>query len=235
MPEPTIPPATVEFLKPLLAGLAKYHRYEISGFEHVPATGGALLVFTHSLATYDILLFGAEVYLKKRRLIASLADRLIFKTPVLREVAKHVGALEGEPKAARALLDAGRLVGVAPGGMREALRPWQQRYTVDWQRRTGFARLALEAQVPVILAACPAADEAYQVIDNPLTRFVYERFRIPLPLAIGRGIIPLPRPAHFIHYVHAPLHPPKIAGEHATRAKKRSRFMMFARRRCRRC
>jgi 1-acyl-sn-glycerol-3-phosphate acyltransferase len=209
-----VPQATEDLLRPLLERLREFHRYEVRGMEHVPDQGAALVVFTHSLATYDIILFGARVYIEKQRLIASLVDRLIFKIPVVRQIAEHIAATEGKPEEARALLAAGRLVGVAPGGMREALRDSDHRYRVSWERRYGFVKLALQTRVPVILTACPAADRIYTVVDNPVTRFVYQRFRVPLPLAIGLG--PLPRPIRLVCYVRAPILPPPIAGSEPT-------------------
>ena len=200
----------LKVLKPLYRTGIAYHDYKVVGFEHVPQQGPGLVVFNHSLATYDIFLFGAKVYVEKKRLIASLADRLIFKTPGLRQLALALSSVQGEPHMARALLEAGRLVGVAPGGMREALRPSHQKYQLSWERRFGFAKLAIEAQVPVFLAACPLADDLFTVLDTPLTRFVYERFRAPLPVAFGLGL--LPRPIALTTYLSAPIQPPRSDG-----------------------
>lgn len=211
--EETVPEATLTIAVPFVRRLIAFHRYRVVGLEHVPSAGPALIVFTHSLATYDIFLFGATLYFERQRLIASLADRLIFKTPLLRDLARHLHAVPGEPEGARALLEAGRLVGVAPGGMREALRPKERRYALDWKGRTGFARLALEAKVPVILAACPRADDLYDVVDHPFTRWVYERWRMPLP--VTRRI--LPRRVSLVHLLSEPIDPPKIAGARASR------------------
>jgi 1-acyl-sn-glycerol-3-phosphate acyltransferase len=192
-----------------------FHDYRVIGLEHIPTEGPALIVFTHSLATYDIFLLGATLFLEKKRLIVSLADRLIFKTPLLADAARFMSAVPGDPTVARQLLDEGRLLGVAPGGMREALRPSTHRYTLDWKNRTGFAKLALEAKVPVVLAACPRADDLYDVFDNAATRFIYERFRFPLPLIRGRGL--LPRKVPLVHMVSEPITPPALAGSVATR------------------
>lgn len=203
-----VDPVTFEVFKTLYRTLSVYHGYKVVGLEHIPSSGPALVVFNHSLVTYDIFLLGAKVYEEKGRLICSLADRLIFKTPGVREVATALGAVEGEPKGARRLLDEGRLVGVAPGGMREALRSSDHKYQLSWERRTGFAKLALQAQVPVVLAACPLADDVYTVLDNPLTKLVYKQLRAPLPLAFGLG--PLPRPIALTTYVSPPIQPPKV-------------------------
>jgi len=73
---------------------------------------------------------------------------------VLREWAQRMGGVVGEPEAARALLAAGRLVGVAPGGMREALRPARRRYQVDW---TGVTVFAAWRSKPVHRSSSPPA------------------------------------------------------------------------------
>lgn len=212
----TVSQRTVDLLVPLYRRAVAFHDYRVVGLSRVPDHGPALIVFTHSLATYDIFLFGATLYFEKSRLITSLADRLIFKTPLLRDAAAHMAAVPGDPESARTLLKRGRILGVAPGGMREALRPKEKRYQLDWEGRMGFARLALETQVPVLLAACPRADDLYDVQDNPLTRWVYERFRFPLPVVgLGGGI--LPRKVRLVHLVSEPMVPPKIAGARATR------------------
>lgn len=205
-----VDPLTLKVFKGVYRTLSAYHGYKVVGLEHVPEHGPGLFVFNHSLATYDIFLFGAKVYEDKSRLISSLADRLIFKLPIVREVAQALQAVEGEPQQAKALLAAGRLVGVAPGGMREALRSSDEKYQLSWERRTGFVKLAIEAQVPVFLAACPLADDVYTVVDSPITRFVYERFRVPLPFAFGLG--PLPRPIALTTYLSEAIQPPKFEG-----------------------
>ncbi len=215
-PDVQVPERIMRVLTPLYERVRAYHDYRVVGLEHLPARGPALVCFTHSLATYDILLFGAAVYLERQRLIAALVDRRVMQTPGLSHFARAMTAVQGEPGAARRLLDEGRIVGVAPGGMREALRPKSRRYQVDWEGRRGFARLALEAQVPVVMAACPRADDLYTVVDNPLTRWAYERLRLPVPVAFGRRLTGLPRPVRLVHVVSQPVVPPRLEGGRAS-------------------
>ncbi len=217
LPRNDVPRSTVDLLVPLYRAAKRYHDYRVVGLEHVPREGPAIIAFTHSLATYDIMLFGATLFFEHQRLIASLADRAIFQTPFLRQLAERLGAVEGEPDVARRILRAGRLLGVAPGGMREALRPSTARYRIAWGRRVGFARLAIETQVPVILAACPAADDCYEVFDTRLTRYVYERFRMPLPVALGSGL--LPKRVKLRHLVSEPIAPPSHGDAEAFHAE----------------
>jgi 1-acyl-sn-glycerol-3-phosphate acyltransferase len=106
--------------------------------------------------------------------------------------------------------------------MRESLRPTSERYQIRWEGRLGFARLAVKAQVPVLLAACPAADDIYEVYDNPITPEVYRRFKWPLPLARGLGPTPLPRPVKLTHVIGRPMPPPQRSSEEIDEADVRA-------------
>lgn len=191
--------------------LRTYHRYHIQGLDHLPTTGPALLVVSHSLATYDIALLGYTIFEATGRVVRGLADRLIFKIPPLARLAKGLGGVQGEPQVAEKLLRDGEIVMVAPGGMREALRTSEHRYQVSWENRLGFARLAVRAQVPVVLAACPAADDLYTLYPSRLTNYFLKRFHLPVPMVRGVGPSWVPRPVALTHYLSAPLAPPAVS------------------------
>ena len=42
------------------------------------------------------------------------------------------------------------LFGLSPGGVYEAMFSDQEDYNVQWKNRVGFAKIALEAQIPII-------------------------------------------------------------------------------------
>jgi 1-acyl-sn-glycerol-3-phosphate acyltransferase len=195
----------------LAQGLRRYHAHAVEGMEHIPTEGAALLVVHHTLATYDIMMLGVSIWEQTRRVVRALADRLIFRLPILSDLAQNLGAVQGEPGAARRLLGEGEIVMVAPGGMREALRPSDERYQIAWGHRMGFARLALETGTRLIPAACPAADDLYTVHRSRVTRYLYEKFRVPLPLMHGIGPTPIPRRLPLTHYIGAPITPPRPA------------------------
>jgi 1-acyl-sn-glycerol-3-phosphate acyltransferase len=181
--------------------LQKYHRHRVVNIEAVPINGPAIVVINHSLATYDAALLGAAIYQHAGRLVRPLGDRAIFKTPLLSTYATHIGVVEGSPKAAEDALAAGDLVIVAPGGMRESLRPTREAYALRWERRKGFIRLAARMNAPIILAACPRADEIYRVYENPFTKLIYKQMRMPAPVARGIGLTAIPRPVPLTHWV----------------------------------
>lgn len=189
----------------LMRALADYHRYEVFGFDHIPKTGPALIAFHHSLATYDSFLLGVPIWDRLDREFRGLADRLIFATPGLGRFFHEVGFVEGTRDATIAMLKQGELIGLAPGGMRESLRPSREKYTFDWSGRTGFVNVAMRAGVPIVLGACPASDDCYDVLANPVTPWLYEKFKIPVPLARGRFFTALPKPVKLWHLLSEPI------------------------------
>lgn len=200
---------TLEIIAPLVYKLQAYHRYEVVGIENIPQEGPALIVCTHSLATYDIALLAGKIYDIYGRICRSLADRLFFKIPYLGELVKATGGVEGSQQNAHDLLIEGNLVTVAPGGMRESLRPSDERYRIMWDSRKGFAKLSMMTGAPVVLAACPKADDLYSVYESPLTKWAYRNFKVPLMIARGWGLTPLPRPVKLYHFLSEPMQPPK--------------------------
>ena len=190
--------------------LRRYHRHTVQGMDHIPRAGAALVVVHHSFATYDIAMLGCAIFAHTGRIPRALADRLIFKVPPLARVVSALGGVEGHPEIARTLLQSGHLVMVAPGGMREALRPSQHRYQLSWDNRLGFARLAIALRVPVIVAACPSADDLFTLYANPLTQYCLHRWHLPVPLLRGWGASLVPRPRRMTHFIAPPIEPPMI-------------------------
>ncbi len=198
----------VKKILPLLQAARRYHRHEVVGMEHLPKAGRALIVVNHSLATYDIALLMTAIYEDMGRMARPLVDRLFFKIPYLGDLMKLFGAAQGSPETAERLLNDDEIVTVAPGGMREALRPSRDRYQILWDRRLGFIRLAMKTRAPVILAACPKADDLYEIYPSHLTSWFYQTFRVPIFFARGVGPTPLPRPVKLVHYLSESLLPP---------------------------
>lgn len=203
-------PAWFDHVRAALEPLRRMHRHTLRGVENLPAAGPAVVVLNHSLATYDLFLFGLAAYDATGRVPVALGDDLLFAVPGLDRLVWSLGIRPASHVHGHDLLRQGRLVGIAPGGMREALRPSTERYAVRWGKRLGFARLAVRAGVPVIPVACRAADDLYTVYDNPLTALAYRELRVPLPLVRGWGPTMLPRPVQLTHHVGAPILPASV-------------------------
>ena len=196
-------------LLPLTRGLRAYHRHEVVGMSEFPRAGGALVVANHSLATYDIMLLMAAIYRETGRIPRPLIDRAFFKFPLLGDIMEYMGSMEGSRESAQKLLLEDEIVTVAPGGMREALKPSNQRYQIHWAKRKGFAKMAIKTQKPIVLAACPKADDIYDVYENKITPWIYKNFKLPFFIARGVGPTPLPKPVKLVHFLSKPLAPPE--------------------------
>ena len=207
MQQPFLNDALKRFIA-VLKVVRTWHHHELYGAEYIPTTGPAILAFNHSLATYDAFLLGLGIFEKTGRLPQALGDNRIFQIPYLREFAHEIGFVPASPETAQNLLAAGHLVYVAPGGMREALRPSSQRYSVLWAKRKGFIRLSIKTGAPIVLAACPSADQIFHIYNNPLTKLAYNYLKFPVPLFRGWGLSFLPRPVKLIHRIAPPLFPP---------------------------
>ena len=206
--EQVITQGWVDGWKKVLKPVRRYHDHQVHGLEFIPQEGPALLVIHHSLATYDGLLFALALHEHTGRMPVALGDDMIFRTPGLKDVAWKSGIRPASPKAGYDLLKEGRLLFVSPGGMWESLRSSDEARTVRWENRKGFCRLALRAQVPIVLIACPAADDIYEVRKSRITDMMYRQFKVPVPFARGRGRSPFPRRVQLTHHVAEPIDPP---------------------------
>jgi 1-acyl-sn-glycerol-3-phosphate acyltransferase len=187
--------------------LSRYHDYEVFGLEHVPREGATLMVANHTLATYDSFLLGVHILDHLGRTPRVLADRTIFRTPVLGRVCTELGFVNGTRENAMRLLREGELVGTAPGGMREGLRSSKEKYRFDWTGRLGFVWMSMLTGTPIVLTACPAGDDLFDVADISLTPWVYERFHFPMPFFRGHRGLPVPRPIKLWHLLSEPILP----------------------------
>ncbi|MGZ3652038.1 MAG: lysophospholipid acyltransferase family protein [Bdellovibrionota bacterium] len=195
-------------LAPLNA-LRRYHHHRVVGAENIPAEGGALIVTNHSFVTYDSFMLGAAILEKRHRHVRALGHSLLFRIPGLSQLMDDAGVVPASPGSAAALLKKGHLLGIAPGGMREALRPREEKYEIKWSERKGFVRLAISSGCPVILAACPEADDIVDVHAGLLTALAYETLHLPLAFGLGWNGLPIPRPIKLTHRLSKPFYPPK--------------------------
>jgi 1-acyl-sn-glycerol-3-phosphate acyltransferase len=188
-------------LAPVLQPLYKHwFRVETIGMHNVPETGGALLVANHSgTLPLDALMTIQALHTEhpaKRRLRLLGAD-LMFKLPLVGELARKNGAtLACNPDAER-LMCSGELVGVFPEGFKGIGKPFADRYKLQRFGRGGFVSAALRTGVPIIPCAIVGAEEIYPKLGDvkPLARLVgapYFPITPTFPLLGPLGLVPLP-------------------------------------------
>lgn len=207
-PLPTASATAIRRIRRLLEPLVRYHDFTVEGIENVPREGPCLLVVHHSLATYDGFLIGGAIFEQLGRLPVGLGDNRIFQLDAPARWARAMGLVPASPAAGEQALKAGQLVAVAPGGMWEALRPRTEKRSSRWGDRRGFARLALRAGAPIVVAACPAADDIFTIYPSPITNEVYRLSHWPIPFFRGRGPTLIPRPIKLTGYYAPAIVPP---------------------------
>ena len=135
----------------LLASL--WFRAEARHLERIPKTGPVLLVGNHSggNVTPDTLVFTLAFtsYFGVERRFYQLAHNLVVQAPGAGMLRKFGTVAANHDNAHRALSTGAALL-VYPGGDYEVYRPSWERHRVDFGGRTGFIRLALEENVPIV-------------------------------------------------------------------------------------
>ncbi|KAG8187318.1 hypothetical protein JTE90_011688 [Oedothorax gibbosus] len=156
-------------------------RYEIKGLENIPKEGPALIVFYHGAMPVDWYYLLANTILHRKRTISAVGDRFLFKVPAFDAIIDCFQIYPGTIDTCAEILKKGDLLAIAPGGVREALFG-DETYPLIWGTRKGFAKVAMEAKVPIIPVFTENIREAFFTLSfgKKRLRSIYESTRIPL-------------------------------------------------------
>ncbi|MBU4386222.1 MAG: 1-acyl-sn-glycerol-3-phosphate acyltransferase [Actinobacteria bacterium] len=196
-----------ETIRFFIGPMMKFHlRLKIEGQENVPDNGAAVIACNHR-STMDPIILGYSV---RNRYISFGAAAWSYKVPVYGHFHRAIGAfpltLTGGEKSGDELnrglelLNEGEIVGIFPEGGETIFDPGKVEKITPF--KTGFARLALEARVPVIPVAIIGSGErrlptvpgpvVEKVVKHPkrekgYSSVIYKRARcrIGLPLDLG--------------------------------------------------
>jgi 1-acyl-sn-glycerol-3-phosphate acyltransferase len=131
-----------------------YFRADVRGLDHIPADGPVLIVGNHSGGTVivDTYVFAQAFYdhFGPERAFFQLAHDLVFKLAGLRTLVQRYGTVPASPANMQKALRRDAALLVYPGGDQETYRPTWESDKIDFANRTGFVRLALEHNVPVV-------------------------------------------------------------------------------------
>lgn len=199
------PELTEAVFYPLLRLLyERWFRTELTGGEHLPRSGPALVVANHAgTIALDALMLtvgvrdALPVNGAPPRHLRLLGADLVFQTPVLAALARKSGVtLACYPDAER-LLRSGELVGVFPEGMKGIGKPYRERYRLQRFGRGGFVAAALRTGAPIVPVAIVGAEETYPMIGDipPLARLLglpYFPVTPTFPWLGPFGLVPLP-------------------------------------------
>lgn len=196
--------AAVRLLSSPVAVMEKYFRYELRELSHMPR-GATLIVGNHSggKLPVDMFLFARRWYehFQWQRPLRFLAHDTLMK--IAKTSLNRIGAVHASPANAHQIFERDEALAVFPGGEYETFRPYSERYKVDFSGRTGFARLALKARVPVTPIVTAGSHELFFILTRgeKLGRllgmkkfFRFSGFPISLGFPFGLYLGPLPSP-----------------------------------------
>jgi 1-acyl-sn-glycerol-3-phosphate acyltransferase len=222
MPNPKTAARMLTILNPRMT----YHRASIREVDRIPVSGPALLVSNHGRLVFDAFILIRLILRARGRLVRAMADHMWFRLPVFERVFRLAGTVDGTRENALGLLEQGELVLTYPGGVPEVLNGRYGREHIDWSGRHGFARVAIEARVPVIPIAGIGVNSGLVFLSSGrlLGRLLYRHILrlgpsyagyrnplalgilpIPLPLSVA---VALPLPCRITYVVGDPIHPP---------------------------
>ena len=165
-------PNTIKRFLPLWQWLyANYFRVETDGWEHIPADGQALYVGSHNggIASPDLPMFMVDWFRRFGfdRHIYGLMHPSVWKlSPQLGALASRFGAVQAHPKMAFSAFRQGASVLVYPGGARDVFRPHRMRDRIHLAGHTGFVKVALRQQVPIIPVISWGAHDTFYVVED---------------------------------------------------------------------
>jgi 1-acyl-sn-glycerol-3-phosphate acyltransferase len=195
------PDLTEALIHPLVRLLYRhYFRVETTGVEHLPPDGAALIVANHSgTVPVDAVMLSLAIHDETplRRHLRLLGADLVFRLPILSQLARKSGStLACNPDAER-LLRNKEYVGVFPEGFKGIGKPYHERYKLQRFGRGGFVSAALRTGTPIVPAAIVGAEEIYPIVGNikPLARVTglpYVPITPLFPWLGPIGMLPLP-------------------------------------------
>jgi 1-acyl-sn-glycerol-3-phosphate acyltransferase len=190
---------TEQFLLAAMRPIAqKWFRVEVRGAENIPTEGGALVVSNHSgTVPLDGLVTAVSIRDHTGRFLRPLGADLVFKLPIIGDLARKGGATLACNEDAERMLRDGELVGVWPEGFKGIGKPFSERYKLQRFGRGGFVSAAIRTGVPIVPTSVVGAEEIYPLVGNipSLARLLgipYLPITPLFPLLGPLGLIPLP-------------------------------------------
>jgi 1-acyl-sn-glycerol-3-phosphate acyltransferase len=189
-----------------IAPVIDLSRPYVSGLDTLPADGRFLLVGNHTqFVGGEVLLIPHFVRRAIGARVRPLADRRFGEQPGLgRDLMTAYGGVVGAPETARELMRHNETILVFPGGGREIAKFKGEEYRLNWNGRSGFARIAVENDYPIVPVGLVGGDDIYKSLvtrDSVLGRLsqaasakLSGRADMAMPLMRGIGPTLIPRP-----------------------------------------
>lgn len=177
-------------VKRLLKFLKSYFRVEVEGLENLPPTGKrGLICPNHSgYAGTDAVLLADLIREHTGRRPRILAHRGFFDiSRQLKAVSESFGLQKASIQNGVSIQKRNHLLILFPEGEKGNFKPTLKRYRLQ-EFHTGFLRIAITTQAPIIPAVIIGAEESHLNLGNLNLGKIAKGLRIPIPLTL----IPLP-------------------------------------------
>ena len=178
----------------------RYFRVQVSGIEHVPARGRAMLVGNHAGGVAidgAMILTSLLLEMEPPRLALGMAEKFLAAWPVASPWLSRVGQLTGLPEHAARMLEDDHVLMVFPEGARGTAKLYRHRYSLV-RFGTGFMRLAMQTGAPIVPVAFIGGGSAIPTVANitSLGKLVGAPY-----IPVTPYLLPLPRPVRCrIHF-----------------------------------
>ena len=145
------------------------------------------MIYYHGALPLDYYYLVAKVVLHKRRIIHSVVDSFLFHIPGFGGLLNAFCCTPGTVTSCAKDLSDGNLLGLSPGGVYEAMFSDHKEYKLQWKSRVGFAKIALEAGVPVIPVFTRNVREAVRTFNfsKRVMKWIYDKIRFPISPIYG--------------------------------------------------
>lgn len=196
-----------------IAPLIDISRPYVTGLDTLPADGRFLLVGNHTqFVGGEVLLVPHFVRRAIGTRVRPLADRRFAQRPGFgHDVITAYGGVVGAPETARELMRHNETILVFPGGGREIAKFKGEEYHLNWRGRSGFARIAVENDYPIVPVGLVGGDDVYKSLVTRdsrlgrLSRALSTRLSgdADMAMPVMRGIGPtfIPRPQRmYLHF-----------------------------------
>ncbi|MBF0120565.1 MAG: acyltransferase family protein [Desulfobacterales bacterium] len=201
------------FMK-LLDFMANYYwRIEVEGIENIPEDRGALLVMNHAgTIAIDVLMIKQIIYRKtpKNRIAWSLMADFVTYTPFVGDIYWRTGNVLACWENGFRLLNDDQLVIVCPEGTKGVGKHFIKRYQLVPFGKGGFARLAIQSDVPIIPISVVGSEEIFPVIykNYPIGQlFGFPYFPVTLNLLFLGPLFFVPIPSKWRIQFGEPIYP----------------------------
>jgi 1-acyl-sn-glycerol-3-phosphate acyltransferase len=190
-------------IAPALWLYRSYFRVQTHGIEQVPP-GRVMLVSNHSgqlpldgaMIAMSLLLEG-----EPPRVVRAMVEKWAPTLPFVAPFFARIGQVVGTPENCRRLLAAGETIMVFPEGTRGLNKTYDKRYRLQ-EFGSGFMRIALETQTPIVPVAVVGAEEQAPAFFDFKT--VARALGFPA-LPVTPTLLPLPLPVKYHLWFGTPL------------------------------